>query len=63
MQTPSDTPAARLIWHIEALREPTDAMRAAVERNEVIQCGLDDCNMHDIPDKAWRIMIDEALKD
>ena len=46
---------------IEAMREPTRAMQQAVENDAVIQCGLDDCNKHDIPDNAWRIMIDAAL--
>jgi hypothetical protein len=47
---------------IGAMREPTADMRAAVESDDVIQCGLDDCNKHDIPDNAWRLMIDAALK-
>ena len=47
---------------IEAMREPTDEMRAAVENDASIQHGLDDCNQHDIPDEAWRLMIDAALK-
>ena len=47
---------------IKAMREPTDEMRAAVENDDSIQGGLDDCNQHDIPDEAWRLMIDAALK-
>lgn len=47
---------------IEAMRDPTLEMQAAVAFDHDIQCGLDDCNKHDIPDKAWRIMIDAALK-
>jgi hypothetical protein len=46
---------------IEAMREPTREMQAAVENDDVIQCGLDDCNKHGIPDDAWRLMIDAAL--
>jgi hypothetical protein len=42
-------------------REPTRAMLEAVESNAAIQGGLDDCNQHDIPEKAWRLMIDAAL--
>lgn len=45
---------------IEAMREPTDGMRAAVEADSDIQNGLDDCNKHDIPDRSWAIMIDAA---
>jgi hypothetical protein len=46
---------------IEAMREPTKDMEAAVEADAVIQSGLDDCNKHDIPNEAWRLMIDAAL--
>jgi hypothetical protein len=46
---------------IEAMRNPTKDMQKAVEADAVIQGGLDDCNQHDIPDEAWRIMIDAAL--
>ncbi len=48
---------------IAAMREPTETMRAAVEADRDIQNGLDDCNKHDIPYDAWRLMIDAALKD
>jgi hypothetical protein len=47
---------------IEAMREPTEEMRSAVENDQQIQCGLDDCNKHDIPYDAWRLMIEAALK-
>lgn len=46
---------------IAAMREPTEAMRAAVEGDQQIQCGLDDCNKHGIPYDAWELMIDAAL--
>lgn len=46
---------------IEAMREPTEEMRSAVENNSYIQCSLDDCNNHTIPDESWRVMIDAAL--
>lgn len=46
---------------IQAMREPTREMQAAVEADDVIQGGLDDCNQHGIPDDAWRLMIDAAL--
>jgi hypothetical protein len=47
---------------IEAMREPTREMLAAVHADSDIRNGLDDCNKHDIPERAWRIMINEALK-
>jgi hypothetical protein len=46
---------------IEEMLVPTDAMRAAVENDAVVQGGLDDCNQHDIPDEVWRLMINAAL--
>jgi hypothetical protein len=46
---------------IEAMREPTEAMKDIIEGNAYIQGGLDDCNKHDIPHHSWHLMIEAAL--
>lgn len=46
---------------IEAMRDPTLGMLDEADSDYRIKCGLDDCNMHDIPVRSWGLMIDAAL--
>ena len=63
-----DNPANILTIHriraraaIEAMREPTGLMKDAGA--ESFEFGSDDCaSLNGQPSKAWRAMIDEALK-
>lgn len=48
---------------IEAMREPTDVMLEAALTDHDISCALDDCNSHDVPERAWGLMIDAALSE